>query len=105
MNNVVPNFFEDLEYVLSTTSKRTMANYFMWRIILQTCGTLTEDLRKLKMEFIKTTIGLQAEKPRWKECAELTSQRYTELTHEKTNSFANLYFHINFFIFLSIISS
>lgn len=74
--NSVPSFFEELESVLNSTSKRAMANYFLWRVVLLTSGTLTDELRKRKLEYYKTVYGLQGEEPRWKECIAYTSYRY-----------------------------
>lgn len=71
--NTVPSFFEELESVLNSTSKRTMSNYFLWRVVLLTSGTLTDQLRKRKLEYYKTVYGLQGEEPRWKECIQFTS--------------------------------
>lgn len=69
----VPKFLKELESILKSTPKRTFANYFMWRIALQTIGTLTKELRQKRLDYFKIRIGLQSEEPRWKECAKLTS--------------------------------
>lgn len=71
--NSVPTFFEELGEVLNSTSKRTMANYFMWRVVLTTSGTLNNQLRQLKLGFYKTAYGLQGEEERWKECISYTA--------------------------------
>lgn len=73
--NSVPSFFERLGGVLESTPKRTMANYFMWRVVLTTSGTQTMELRKRKLEFYKAVYGLQGEEPRWKECIQFSSER------------------------------
>lgn len=73
--NAVPEFFKQLETVLSSTSKRTVANYFLWRIVLATSGTLTNQLRQRKLEYFKAVYGLQGEEARWKECVQFTSIR------------------------------
>lgn len=52
-----------------------MANYFLWRIVLTTSGTLTTQLRKRKLEYFKAVYGLQGEEERWKECVQFTSIR------------------------------
>lgn len=74
--NSVPKFFEQLEGILSTTSKRTIANYLLWRAVLATSGTLTNQLRELKLDFYKTVYGIQSQEVRWKECIQFTSYRY-----------------------------
>lgn len=73
--NSVPSFFEKLGGVLESTPRRTIANYFMWRVVLTTSGTLTNELRQRKLEFYKTVYGLQGEEPRWKECIQFSSER------------------------------
>lgn len=73
--NAVPKFFEKLESILNATPKRTMANYFLWRIVLTTSGTLTNQLRQRKLEYFKAAYGLLSEEPRWKECVQFTSIR------------------------------
>lgn len=73
--NAVPAFFKQLETVLISTSKRTVANYFLWRIVLATSGTLTNQLRQRKLEYFKAVYGLQGEEARWKECVQFTSIR------------------------------
>lgn len=75
LSNTVPTFFEKLGDILNETPKRTMANYFLWRIILATSGTLTTELRSHKLQFYKTVYGLQGEQPRWKECIQFSSDR------------------------------
>lgn len=73
--NSVPSFFEKLGDVIGSTPKRTIANYFMWRVVLTTSGTLTTELRKRKLEFYKVVYGLISEEPRWKECIQFTSEK------------------------------
>lgn len=73
--NTVPQYFEQLDNILNTTTKRTIANYLLWRAVLTTSGTLTTELRKLKLAFYKAFYGLQGEEPRWKECILFTSYK------------------------------
>lgn len=73
--NSVPSFFENLGDVIASTPKRTIANYFLWRVVLTTSGTLTNELRKRKLEFYKVVYGLQGEQPRWQECIQFTSEK------------------------------
>lgn len=75
LSNTEPKFFEQLGEILSSTSKRTMANYFLWRIIYEASGKMTKQLRQPKFQFFKTVYGLQAEPPRWKECVQFILDR------------------------------
>lgn len=73
--NSVPRFFEQLNDILNSTTNRTIANYLLWRAVLETSGTLTNELRRLKLAFYKTSYGLQGEEQRWKECIQFTSYK------------------------------
>lgn len=73
--NTVPTFFEQLGTVLETTPKRVIANYFMWRVVHETSGTLTKELRDRKLAFFKVLYGLLQQEPRWKECVQFTSSK------------------------------
>lgn len=71
--NSVPKFFEDIGAIIKNTSKRAMANYFLWRVVLSTSGTLTNELRQRKLAYFTTLYGQLKEEPRWKECVQFTS--------------------------------
>lgn len=73
--NSVPLYFEQLGDVLNSTSNRTISNYLLWRAVLTTSGTLTTELRQLKLAFYKAVYGLQGEEARWKECIQFTSYK------------------------------
>lgn len=66
--NYVPKFFERLGEVLNATSKRTMANYFMWRVVLSKSKALTEELRDHEMEYKKDIYGAAPRDERWRLC-------------------------------------
>lgn len=72
----VPSFFEKLGDVIHSVPKRTLANYFGWRIVLATSGTLTDELRRRKILYFSSINGQREEEPRWKECASYTSSKY-----------------------------
>lgn len=44
--NTEPTFFQQLEEVLNSTTKRTLANYLVWRVVRTTSGLLTSEFRK-----------------------------------------------------------
>lgn len=75
VTNSVPTYFKELGNILNVTSKRTIANYLLWRAVLTTSGTLTSELRQRKLEFYKAVYGLQGEEPRWKECIQFASYK------------------------------
>lgn len=78
INVDVPSFFEKLGDVINGASKRTLANYFMWREVLTVSGTLTNELFKEKIAFYTAISGQQTELPRWKECTLFTLEKYLQ---------------------------
>lgn len=58
--NYVPEFFERLGEVINSTSKSTMANYFLWRIVLSKSKDLSDELRNHVLEYERDTFyGIQ----------------------------------------------
>lgn len=51
--NCVPTFFEQLNDVLNSTSKRTIANYLLWRAVITASGTSTNEMRKYQFRLSK----------------------------------------------------
>lgn len=54
---------------------RTIANYYLWRLVEFSTQFLSKDLRALAQEHKRRTTGQQAEEPRWKECTDVISNR------------------------------
>lgn len=73
INVSVPSFFEDLGPLLAKTSKRTIANYMMWRIHAFSISFLSEEFRKRQLEYATALSGRQEQEARWKECVDITS--------------------------------
>ncbi|XP_031627155.1 neprilysin-2-like isoform X2 [Contarinia nasturtii] len=65
--NTAPTYFEKLENILNSTSKRAIANYVLWRFVLSTSQALTAKLRNA---------GLIMSRERWRECVDLTSTNF-----------------------------
>lgn len=45
--NQAPTFFEQLGDILNTTSKRTVANYLLWRAVITVADTLANEMREI----------------------------------------------------------
>lgn len=45
--NAEPQFFKQLGNLLNSTSKRTIANYLFWRVILETSAAQPASFRQL----------------------------------------------------------
>ncbi|KAI5692897.1 hypothetical protein M8J75_003309 [Diaphorina citri] len=63
-----PKYIYDLEKLLSTTPKRTMANYVMWRVTAASVSYLTEAIRARQLAYSKAVSGVSEQEARWKEC-------------------------------------
>lgn len=70
----VPEYLTKLGDILSTTDKRTIANYFIWRMIVLSTPYLNEKLRQTKVEFESKTTGRKHQEPRWKQCVKVTTK-------------------------------
>lgn len=73
---IVPdkNYFLQLEPLLQSTSKRTIANYFAWRLVLFTAELLNDDLHQRYQKFVATTTGVEKSEPRLTECVKRTME-------------------------------
>lgn len=54
---------------------RTIANYYVWRIIDYSITYLSRDLRDKLFAHKRRTTGQQSEEPRWKECTDIINNR------------------------------
>ncbi|KAJ6649466.1 Neprilysin-2 [Pseudolycoriella hygida] len=70
VNNMQPEFFNELGKFLASTPNRTLANYIMWRAVNSVTTKLTTDVRNLRFEFNKVLYGVKKQEPRWLECSE-----------------------------------
>lgn len=70
---IAPAFFDRLGSVLNSTSKRTIANYLMWRTVLALSDFLNDEMRRKKIDHFRTVSGQQEVAPRWKECITYTT--------------------------------
>lgn len=71
----VPNYLINLGKVLIDTPKRTIANYFMWRLVFGSSDLLTENLRKRTAAYEASILGKKIEPPRWKKCVSETTSK------------------------------
>ncbi|XP_077302517.1 M13 family metallopeptidase neprilysin 2 isoform X2 [Arctopsyche grandis] len=66
----VPKFITGLEEILAKTSKRTQANYVLWRVVGASVSYLTETLRRRQLAFGTVLSGKTERESRWKECVD-----------------------------------
>ena len=60
----VPEFVKTVDKLLSTTSKRTIANYMVWRIVLQSVSSLNKPFRNIYFNYQRVINGNSQEPPR-----------------------------------------
>lgn len=66
---ITPVYFERLAEVLKNTTKRTIANYFMWRSVLIASTFLNDQVRYRKLSYLgSVSDSQQTSTPQWKEC-------------------------------------
>lgn len=52
-----PAYISKLETLLEKTPKRVQANYILWRVVVSSVGSLTEQLRRRQLAFFTTVDG------------------------------------------------
>ncbi|KAG0411557.1 hypothetical protein HPB47_011287, partial [Ixodes persulcatus] len=65
---VVPEFVKQFESLILRTPARTVANYMVWRVVLQSYGTLGKPWRERLQAFIGVLTGQTRERARWEQC-------------------------------------
>lgn len=58
-------------------SNRTIANYLMWRVSAASVSYLNEAARNLQLNYWSVLYGTTERRPRWEECTDFVSGRYT----------------------------
>ncbi|XP_070561877.1 neprilysin-1-like isoform X2 [Ptychodera flava] len=71
--NYSPAFLKQLGELLTTTPKRTIANYVMWNMIQKNVAYLSEDFRNIRQEFQKVIFGQKTQRVRWRQCVRETT--------------------------------
>lgn len=64
----VPSFFAKLDKLLLEVEPRTLANYMIWRVVLQSISTLGRKWRDLAQGYNAVITGQEREEPRWEQC-------------------------------------
>ncbi|KPM02741.1 membrane metallo-endopeptidase-like protein 1-like protein [Sarcoptes scabiei] len=64
----VPKYVENLDILLMKTDKRVLANYLIWRVVMQSFSMLGKRWRELIHDFNSVLTGQTREQPRWETC-------------------------------------
>ena len=63
-----PGYLRNLSTILTSESKRNIANYMLWRATRASVGFLNKAARDIIEEYAKNITGKTATQPRWKSC-------------------------------------
>ncbi|XP_057330724.1 neprilysin-2-like [Microplitis mediator] len=63
-----PYFITEFEKLINTTSKRTQANFILWRLIVDSVFYLNDEIRKPQVDFMTAITGRPKKELRSKEC-------------------------------------
>lgn len=64
----VPNYFVKLDKALTEVDKKTLANYLIWRVVMQSISTLGKRWRDFAQSYSSVITGQEREEPRWEQC-------------------------------------
>ncbi|OQR66182.1 membrane metallo-endopeptidase 1-like, partial [Tropilaelaps mercedesae] len=68
INVGMPRFITEMANLLRTVNKRTLANYMIWRVVLQSYPMLSKTWRDKVNDFNYAVAGTTRENPRWEQC-------------------------------------
>lgn len=66
------NYLQQLNGILESTSKRTIANYFAWRLVLYYSNNLNDELHQRSVQYDTAITGVKKSLPRLTQCVKLT---------------------------------
>lgn len=65
------NFIEKFDKLLDNTSKRTLANYLMWKLTAQSIPYLNQQFRNRETLYASLFYGDHKRQPRWRDCVSI----------------------------------
>lgn len=65
------NFFENFGKLIQTTSRRTLANYLMWRLTAQAIPYLSQKFKQRDTDYQALFYGEHKRQPRWRDCVSI----------------------------------
>ncbi|KAL7034177.1 hypothetical protein ACKWTF_007877 [Chironomus riparius] len=66
-------FFAAFEELMTKTSKRTLANYFVLRILVFSSRYMTSELKKRSLVYRMELLGVKQKEELWKQCVDIVS--------------------------------
>ncbi|KAF2352626.1 Peptidase M13 N-terminal domain [Trinorchestia longiramus] len=68
-------FLKRLGKIMTSTHKRVLWNYAMWRMVMKVTPHLTQEYQSRSHEFQTVLVGVQSRRKRWSLCIESTNKR------------------------------
>lgn len=65
------NFLEKFDELLDNTSKRTLANYLMWKVVVQSIPYLSKQFIERETVYSGFFYGPHKRQPRWRDCVSI----------------------------------
>ncbi|XP_022914109.1 neprilysin-2 isoform X2 [Onthophagus taurus] len=69
----IPKYLKDFDDLIKNTSKRTQANYLLWRAVASSVSYLNDELRNRQLQYHTIATGKTERASRWKECIEIAA--------------------------------
>lgn len=73
---VSPAYMSNVTRLIETTTKRTLANYMIWRVAMSVLGMLDDRHRANWLEYIGAITGQAVDDPRWRICLSTTRAHF-----------------------------
>ncbi|XP_013771859.1 membrane metallo-endopeptidase-like 1 [Limulus polyphemus] len=86
---IVPEFIKKIGEIVSSSDKRVISNYMLWRVVLRSFHTLSKPWRELIQQYNTIITGKTIEPPRWEQCMDF-------LTNDLGVALASLYVRNHF---------
>ncbi|XP_028393763.1 endothelin-converting enzyme homolog isoform X2 [Dendronephthya gigantea] len=67
------DYLKNISLLIKNTDKTIVANYMMWRVVSGYMSELSEDFKKIILEYKKAKSGTVEEEPQWRQCLSSTA--------------------------------
>ncbi|XP_076320218.1 neprilysin-2-like [Tachypleus tridentatus] len=73
---IVPEFIKKFNELVTSSDKRVIANYMLWRVVLQSFHMLSKPWRELVQQYNSIITGKTIEPPRWEMCMDFLTNNF-----------------------------
>lgn len=71
----IPQYLDAFGKLLNESSKRTTANFLMWKMVEYSINFLDEEVNKRRLAFEAWMYGKRHQEPKWITCTDVTNER------------------------------